>query len=73
MELPAKGEFGLISFLSVKEMESLGVFCFLVLVSFRIWGLLFLREKKNTGREMRDIFYYLSLDVSLLAKCHAQH
>ena len=72
MELPAKGEFGLISFLSVKEMESLGVF-FFVLVSFRIWGLLFLREKKNTGREMSDIFYYLSLDVCLLAKCHAQH
>lgn len=72
MELPAKGEFGLISFLSMKEMESLGFF-FLLLFSFRIRGLLFLREKKNRGREMHEIFYYLTPDVSLLAKCHTHH
>lgn len=68
VELPARGEFGLISFLSMKEMESLGVWIFVFVVgfslvfffslvwfSFRVWGLLFLRENENIG-SAHDIF-----------------
>lgn len=77
VELPARGEFGLISFLSMKEMESLGVWIFVFVVgfslvfffslvwfSFRVWGLLFLRENENIG-SAHDIFVAWSHDSRL--------